>query len=155
MTRAKIENADDLRAEINRFRIQRLELENDLYLTSEKIKAKFRIPAMIYNKVGNFFNSLLGIDDKDPSQKEDTDWVTNIFRVGLPVFLNKYFFPQSGLLMKSVVAMISQKAAKNVNKDSITDLIDKVTDWIKTPKPKTRKEPVLADYGIPPDSETY
>ena len=153
--RAKIENVDDLRSEINRLKIQRLALENDFNQVSEKIKARFRIPAMIYNKVGNFFSSLLGIDNDDPSKKEDTDWVTNIFRVGLPVFLNKYFFPKSGLLMKSVVAMMSQTAAKNVNKDSITDLIDKVTEWIKTPKPKTRKEPVLADYGIPPDSETY
>ena len=153
--RAKIENIDDLRSEISRLRIQRVELENDFLQVSEKIKARFRIPVMIYNKVGNFFNSLLGTDDNDPAKKEDTDWVTNVFRVGLPVALNKYFFPKSGLLLKSVVAMLSQKAAKNINKDSIADLIDKVTDWIKTPKPKTRKEPVLADYGIPPDSETY
>lgn len=153
--RSKIENIDDLRSEISRLRRERMEYENDFHLVTEKIKAKFRIPAMIYNKVGDLINSLFGVDMNDPSNKEDRDWVTNVFRVGLPVFLNKYFFPKSGLIMKSVVALVSQKAAKNVNKDSITDLIDKVADWIKTPKPKKRKEPVLADYGIPPDSETY
>ncbi len=152
--KTRIENLDDLRSEISRLRLQRIEYENDLYQISEKIKTKFHIPVMIYNKVGDFFSSLFGADD-DPRKKEDTDWVTNIFRAGLPVFLNKYFFPKSGFIIKSLVAMVSQKAAKNVNKDSIAELIDKVTDWIKTPKPKTRKEPVLADYGIPPDSETY
>lgn len=153
--RAKIENINDLRSEISRLKAQRVMLENDLHLVIEQVKAKFRIPAMIYHKVGDFFNSLFGSDKDDPVGKEDRDWVTNVFRVGLPVFLNKYFFPKSGLLMKSIVAMVSQKAAKNVNKDSFAEIIDKVTNWIKTPRPKTRKEPVLADYGIPPDSETY
>ena len=153
--RNKIENINDLRSELSRLRAERLEYENDFQQVSEKIKAKFRIPAMIYNRVSDLLNSLLGTDTDDPSGKENRDWVTNIFRVGLPVFLNKYFFPKSGLLMKSLVALVSQKAAKNVNKDSVTDLIDRVADWIKTPRPKKRKEPVLADYGIPPDSETY
>ncbi len=152
--KSKIENLNDLRLEITRLRVQRVEYENDFRQIPERIKAKFHVPIMIYNKVGDVIKSLIGADN-DPAHKDERDWVTNIFRVGLPVFLNKYFFPQSGLLMKSVVAMVSQKAAKNVNKDSIADLIDKVASWIKAPKPKVRKEPVLADYGIPPDSETY
>ena len=153
--RAKIETIDDLRTEIIRRKAQRLELENDLLQVSEKIKTKLRIPVMIYNKAGDFLNSFFGLERDNPAGKENRDWVTNIFRVGLPVFLNKYFFPKSGLLIKSVVAMVSQKAAKNVNKDSITDIIDKVTDWIKSRKSKERKDPLMADYGIPPDSETY
>jgi hypothetical protein len=153
--RAKIETIDDLRTEIIRRKAQRLELENDLLQVSEKIKTKLRIPVMIYNKAGDFLNSFFGLERDNPAGKENRDWVTNIFRVGLPVFLNKYFFPKSGLLIKSVVAMVSQKAAKNVNKDSITDIIDKVTVWIKSRKSKERKDPLMADYGIPPDSETY
>ncbi|MBC7759247.1 MAG: hypothetical protein H7069_10345 [Phormidesmis sp. FL-bin-119] len=153
--RAKIETIDDLRTEIIRRKAQRLELENDLLQVSERIKTKLRIPVMIYNKAGNFLNSFFGVERDDPAGKENRDWVTNIFRVGLPVFLNKYFFPKSGLLIKSVVAMVSQKAAKNVNKDSITDIIDKLTVWIKSRKSKERKDPLIADYGIPPDSETY
>lgn len=152
--KTRIENIDDLSSEISRLRMRRIEYENDFQEISDTIKSKFHLPVMLYTKVTDFFNSLFGGDD-DPRKQEGKDWITNIFRVGLPVFLNKYFFPKSGFLMKSVVAMISQKAAKNVNKDSIAELIDKVTAWIKTPKPKTRKEPVLADYGIPPDSETY
>ncbi len=153
--RTKIQNIDDLRAEQSRLRIQRMEHENDLQLMSEKISEKFHVPIMIFNKLSDFFGSLFGTDKDDPKKQENTDWVTNIFRVGIPVFLNKFLFPRSGFLMKSMVAMVSQTAAKNVNKDSITDIIDKVAGWIKSSKPRTRKEPVLADYGIPPDSETY
>lgn len=153
--RANIQNIDNLRSEIRRLRIQRLEYETDLQLISDKISEKFNVPVMIFNKISDFFGSLFGNDKDNPEKQENTDWVTNIFRVGIPVFLNKFLFHRSGFLMKSVVAMLSQTAAKNVNKDSITDVIDKVSNWIKSSKPRTRKEPVLADYGIPPDSETY
>lgn len=153
--RARIENIDDLRSELNRLKMQRLDHENDFHQVSEKIKAKFHVPVMIYNKVNDFFSSMFGDDKDDRSKKEGTDWVTNLFRVGLPVFLNKYLFPKSSFIMKSVVAMVSQKAAKNVNKDSVSDVIDKISNWIKTSRSKARKEPELADYGIPPDSETY
>lgn len=154
--RAKIQNIDDLRSEMNRLRMERINYENDFHQVAEKVKAKLNVPVRIYKKVTDFFGSFFGGDDTNPTKKENVDWVTNIFRVGLPVFMNKFFFPKSGVFMKSVVAMMSAKAAKNINKDTITDLIEKATEWIKSStKPKSRKDPVLADYGIPPDSETY
>lgn len=153
--RPKIENINDLCAELNRLRAQRLDQEIELTKVTARIKARLHFPVLVYNKISDFFIEMFGNDPEDLTKKEHKDWVTNILRVGLPVALNKFLFPRSGFLFKSVVAMLSQKAAKNVNKDSITDLIDKVSNWIKSSKPKTRKEPVLADYGIPPDSETY
>lgn len=153
--RNKIQNIDDLDAEINRLTKQRLEYENDLQLITDNISAKFNVPVMIFNKISDFFGSLFGNAADNTSKQENTDWVTNVFRVGIPVFLNKFIFPRSGFLLKSVVAMVSQTAAKNVNKDSITEVIDKVANWIKSSKSRTKKDSVLADYGIPPDSETY
>ena len=151
----KIQNIDDLDAEINRVTKQRLEDENDLQLITDNISAKFNIPVMIFNKISDFFGSLFGNPTDNASKQENTDWVTNVFRIGIPVFLNKFIFPRSGFLLKSVVAMVSQTAAKNVNKDTMTEIIDKVANWIKSSKPRTKKDSVLADYGIPPDSETY
>jgi len=153
--RNKIQNIDDLDSEINRLTIQRIEYENDLQLITDKISAKFTTPLMIFNKMSDFWGSLLGNSTEKASKQENTDWVTNVFRVGIPVFLNKFIFPRSGFLLKSVVAMVSQTAAKNVNKDSITEIIDKAANWIRSSKPRTKKDPILADYGIPPDSETY
>ena len=153
--RNKIQNIDDLDAEINRLTKQRLEYENDLQLITDNISAKFNIPVMIFNKINDFFGSLFGNATDNTTKQENTDWVTNVFRVGIPVFLNKFIFPRSGFLLKSVVAMVSQTAAKNVNKDSITEIIDKVANWIKSSKSRTKKDSVIADYGIPPDSETY
>ena len=154
--RAKIENTHELRTELNRLRIQRFEQEIELTKVTARIKARLHFPVLVYNKISDFFIDLFGDDPEDLTKKnERKDWVTNILRLGLPLALNRFLFPRSGLLMKSVVAMVSQNAAKNVNKDSIAGLIDKVTDWIKVRRPRNEKDPVMADYGIPPDSETY
>ena len=154
--RPKIENSHDLRTELNRLRVLRMEQEIELTKVTALIKARLHFPVLVYNKISDFFIALFGDDPEDLTKKGDhKDWVTNIMRLGLPLALNRFLFPRSGFLMKSVVAMVSQKAAKNVNKDSITGLIDKVTDWIKVRKPNNRKDPMMADYGIPPDSETY
>jgi len=153
--RPRIENIDDLRLELNRLKVQRLDQEIELTKVTARIKARLHFPVLVYNKISDFFIEMFGDNPEDLNKTEHKDWITNILRVGLPVALNKFLFPRSGFLMKSVVALVSQKAAKNVNKDSITNVIDKVTDWIKSSKPKVRKKPMLADYGIPPDSETY
>ena len=153
--RPRIENINDLRAEIIRLRAKRLDQEIELTKVTARIKARLHFPVLVYNKISDFFIEMFGDNPENLNKTEHRDWVTNILRVGLPVALNKFLFPRSGFLLKSVVALVSQKAAKNVNKDSITDLFDKVTNWIKISKPTTRKEPVLPDYGIPPDSETY
>ena len=153
--KTKIHNIDDLRAEILRLRIQRSGLENDLKTETRRLTAMFRVPAMLLGKLNDWF-SPFGLAKNNGQGKEDEhDWVTSIFRVGLPVMMNKFVFPQSGFLMKSLVEMISQKAAKTINKDVMSDLIEKFTDWVKSPKQKRRKQTEPDDYGIPPDSETY
>jgi len=69
--------------------------------------------------------------------------------------MNRFLFPKSGFIVKSVIELISQNAAKTVNKDLMGGLLEKLSEWIKSPKTRNKKEPELADYGIPPDSETY
>jgi len=69
--------------------------------------------------------------------------------------MNRFLFPKSGFIVKSVIELISQNAAKTVNKDLMSGLLEKLSEWIKSPTTRNKKEPELADYGIPPDSETY
>ena len=153
--KTKIQNIDDLSSEILRLRLKRVEQENDLQFESKRIAARFRFPIIMLTKLNDWFGVINGNEDEDNHKKGQHDWVTNAFRIGLPVFMNKFIFPKSGFIMKSLVELLSQKAAKTLNKDMLTDLIDKVSDWISTSKDGKRKAKVLPDYGIPPDSETY
>lgn len=145
--RTKIENIDDLRAEIDRLSQDRVLLEADLKHQAENIVAKIKAPFLLINKLSQF----LGIG----RDKQEGDWVSSIFRIGLPVLLNRYIFPKSGFIMKTILALITQNAAKIINKDFVSKLIEKISDWVKKSGEKSKKEPKMADYGIPPDSETY
>ena len=152
--KTKIENIKDLRSEILRLKLQRYEQESILESEIKKITDVFKFPSMILHKISSLFGSDQHTGGKTDQVKDGHDWVTNALRLGLPVFLNKFVFRKSGFIMKSVVALVSQKAVTSVNKDLITEWIDKASKWIKGNKPKKRKVS-SPDYGIPPDSETY
>jgi len=152
--RTKIHNSDDLRMEILRLRTLRYGIEDKLKIETDKIVGKFHLPLMLLRKVNNWVSPMFK-DNRNEPGRLNQDWVTSIFKIGLPVVMNKFLFPRSGFLLKSVVELLSQNTAKTVNKDVVTDLINKFSDWIKTSKRKKKLGPATDDYGIPPDSETY
>jgi hypothetical protein len=149
--KSKIENIDDLRSEILRLKLQRFHHEAVIEQDINKIKDKFRIPTLLLNK----FNAWFG-DNSQGVDKTSSDWVTNTLRIGLPLALNKMVFGKSGFIIKSLVALLSQKAAASVNKDIVTNWIDTASNWIRGATTSRRaKSRHPHDYGIPPDSETY
>ena len=149
--KSKIENIDDLRSEILRLKLQRFQHEAIIEEDINKIKDKFRLPSILLGKVNAWFGAHAPEGDKT-----NHDWVTNALRIGLPVALNKMVFGKSGFIIKSLVALLSQKAAASVNKDIVTNWIDTATNWIKgATKSRREKSKLSHDYGIPPDSETY
>ena len=156
--KSRINNIDDLRSEILRLKLERFQqeavLEDDVKIIVSKIKAPFRF----IHKFTAWFGPGKGTDvtvAEHDHEQNHPDWLTNVMRVGLPVLLNKVVFRNSGFIMKSLVTILSQKAAKNVSKDSVAGLIDKGAEWIRSFKNKKPVKRYQADYGIPPDSETY
>ena len=152
----RIENLTDLRAEILFLTVKRSQQESALSDEVEKIKRKLEAPKHFIQKVLNLItgdNAPKNAKLQNP--EEHQDWITSAFRVGIPVLLNKVLFRQSGFIIKTLVALLSQKAAVNVNKDILTEWTQKATHWIKNFKSKRRRPAVVTDYGIPPDSETY
>jgi len=135
--RTKILNSDDLRMEILRLRIVRSEIEGELKFETDRIANRFRVPLMLFSKVNNWVSPMFKSSTNEPGSL-DQDWVTSIFKVGLPVVMNKFIFPRSGFLLKSMVELLSQNTAKTINKDVVTDLINKFSEWIKSTKRKKK-----------------
>jgi len=152
--RTRIQNSEDLRMEILRLRTVRSEIEGDLKAETDRISNRFRVPLMLFSKVNDWVTPMFKPSKNEPGSLNQ-DWVTSIFKIGLPVMMNKFIFPRSGFLLKSVVELLSQNTAKTVNKDVLTDLINKFSEWIKSDKRRKKQEPAIDDYGIPPDSESY
>jgi hypothetical protein len=149
--RTKIQNTDDLQAEIERLDRVRIEMEAGLKIEAEIIIAKIKAPFQLLSKLHDF----LGFGKDKSQSKEGGDWVSSIFQIGLPVLLTKFLFPKSGLIVKSIIELISQNTAKSMNKDFMSNILDKLSNWIKSRSSKNKRENEMADYGIPPDSETY
>lgn len=142
--RRKITNLVELQLEISRLKVdtqfKELHLKNE---ASDYIK-QFS-PSHLIKK---FFNSdnLKDIDDK-------TNISGKVMSLILPLLLNKTLFRGSGLITKAVGALISGKIGKSLDADSITSAFNSVKS-IFTSKKRVRPAK-FADYGIPPDSETY
>jgi len=152
--RTRIQNSDDLRTEILRLRTLRSEIEGELKYETDRIASRFRVPLMLFSKINDWVSPMFKPNRNEPGSLQQ-DWVTSIFRIGLPVVMNKFIFPKSGFLLKSVVEYLSHILAKTINKYILRDLINQFSKWIKSTKRKKKQDPGIDDYGIPPDSETY
>ncbi len=147
--KTKIENIEDLHLEIVRLEFQCAQQEAVLVCHIKSTINKFRVPNMLLNKLQSWFGG--GAGEKN---KEEHDWVNNTLHAVLPIALDKLFFRKSSFVVKTLVALIAQNTASFITKDTITEIVKHVTEWIKNTKAKQAEKRDL-DFGIPPDSETY
>lgn len=152
---SKIKNLDDLRLEIARLKSLAKEQEdylNDQYhLFNDKLAAPVRF-------VKSLISWVPGTDlmkNLFTKGKKDEDWVSKALRIGLPVVLNRVFLRKAGFLKRALVTLLSQQAAGALTKDRISEVINKVADFIRPAKRSKHTVRRKVDYGIPPDSETY
>ena len=138
----------ELQAEIQFLKVQQFKQE-------EFLKEQLSSPKAIFNTLGGLFKTTSG---KHSFLKDfvNQDFITNISRVILPLFLNGVVFKKSGLIMKTLITFLSQKAASHVNSNALSGIVDKVSGFFKKKSSGVKDSALKAkDYGIPPDSEAY
>jgi len=152
---SKIKNLDDLRLEIVRLKALAKEQEDYLsdqyHLFNDKLAAPLRF-------VKSLISWVPGVDlakNLFAKGKKDEDWLSKALRIGLPVVLNRFFLRKAGFLKRTLVTLLSQQAAGALNKDRISEVINKVADFIRPTQRGKHSVRRKVDYGIPPDSETY
>src|SRR6476659_168156 len=109
--KTKIENIEQLRAEIAILKLKRA--EDEIYFNQSYQKAKniAEMPARWFNNALSF----LGLNSDGDKTKVKADWITSLGRIALPFLLNKTILRGRGLLFKGLISLISQKTinAKN------------------------------------------
>src|SRR5476651_1654753 len=102
---APITNINELREEIERLRLKKQFQESEL-------KHHFNSPANIFNTVRSLFSRSNTVPAGQITSGVDVfSWLSKLL---LPLTLNKTLFRKSNLIVKSVVALISQKLASQV-----------------------------------------
>src|SRR5690606_29348118 len=165
----KIHNIAELKEEIRR--LTQLKNEQEAYLSNQylllrkKIETPSRLLGMLTSSipgvdmVKGLFSSVLSKEKSDGK----SDWLTNTLRVGLPLVLNKTLLKNVGWLKKTLVLLLSERAAGQVNQDKIGNVITKIADFVRPNKKKKQHhdlpplegtQPEVPDFGIPPNSET-
>lgn len=153
MIKSKIENLEQLRAQIAVLKLKKAEDEIYFNQSYQKIKGVVETPARWFNNALSF----LGLNSSEGDKsKIKADWITSAGRIALPFLLNKTILRGSGFFTKAIISLISQKTvnSKNFNKDVLSHWIDNITGWIESTS-KDKKKAKNIDYGIPPESETY
>ncbi|WP_461788859.1 hypothetical protein [Pedobacter sp.] len=143
MRNKDIKSLDELKLELKQLKSEYL-LKETLLKEDVRSYVKQFSPMKL---ITDFFSpkSLLKLDEK-------TNLSGSIMSLILPMFLNKTVFRGSGFLTKSVAALVSGKLGKSLDAESITGIVGKIKSLFGS---KKKKDVNFADYGIPPDSETY
>lgn len=85
---------------------------------------------------------------------EKTNISSKVLSIALPMVLNSTFFKGSGLITKSIAALVSGKIGKSLDAESLSGMFNGIKSLFSSKKKKD-KDVKFVDYGIPPDSETY
>ncbi|TJZ62083.1 hypothetical protein FAZ15_06110 [Sphingobacterium olei] len=170
----KINNIVELKLEIAR--LKKLKSEQELYLDTQytlmrtKLETPYRVIRTItsqipgYGLVKGLISSASNMDsDNNMKKGSSSDWLTRTLQLGLPFVLNKTFLKKSGWLKKSLVLLASETAAGQINQNSVTGVISKITEFVKPNKkrkkhkdvPPLEEEPDVINFGVAPGGETY
>ncbi|HWZ35354.1 MAG TPA: hypothetical protein VNW51_04305 [Mucilaginibacter sp.] len=117
MADLQINSHADLKNEI--YRLQGLEREK-----GRALRARFNGPGAILQLIFSIFSKNELTDEKDGGIFKQ-DFIGVLSRFVLPFALNRTLFRNSGLIIKTIVGLISQKASLYISEDSVESVWDK------------------------------
>lgn len=135
MNKPRITSIGDLRSEIIRLRAEVEEREFSIQRDVNHWVEQMRIPLDMLKKISSWFTG-----EKGNKEAIASDWVTTLAQLGFPYLLNSIFFKKSGIVMKALIALVSQQAVKGINVDTITSWIEKISHWIRKEGKKKEQE---------------
>ncbi|MCC2600448.1 hypothetical protein [Sphingobacterium sp. FBM7-1] len=152
MNSQKINNLQDLKAEIGRLNIRRKEQEAYLSDQYELLKVKVAAP---FRFVSRLTSHVPGVDMfKDLTsgvakavQRKDADWLTRVLQIGAPIVLNSTVLRKANWFKKAMVLLASETAIGQVNQDKISGFVNKITSFIQ-PKKRKKKQRIEDEEAI-------
>ncbi|MCY4780853.1 hypothetical protein ORI89_14430 [Sphingobacterium sp. UT-1RO-CII-1] len=146
-----IRSVRDLKAEIARLTLRKTEQEaylSDQYrLLNKKINGPIRFFNTLVSYVpgtGVLRGVVSGVRQTVTGNNKDADWLTKVLSLAAPFVLNSTLLKKSGWLKKALVLIASEKAVGQINQNSISNVITKVSSFI-SPKNKKKKKKTVVD----------
>ena len=119
----QINNIEDLRLEI--YRLKMVEEQQ-----AQAIRRRFSSPSAIFSTVFSLFPKSQNPDGTKGGGIFHLDFVQMISSFLLPLTLNKTLFRRSNFLIKGLVTMVTRRASRFINEESVTNIWDKVKSFV-------------------------
>ncbi|MDB4901230.1 MAG: hypothetical protein JWQ63_511 [Mucilaginibacter sp.] len=118
-----VKNIDDLRLEI--YRLKGLEEQQSFAL-----RQRFNSPLAIFSTIFSLIPKSQGTNGLKSGGLFNIDIVQLMSSFLLPFTLNKTLFRRSNFLIKGLVRIVSRRASRFINEDSVSSIWDKVKSFI-------------------------
>jgi hypothetical protein len=124
-------NLAELRAEKKKLRWEIAVREAELETELKQLQSMVNTPLRWVRSIRNLFSQ---------NESGQSDIVSTLAQLGLPILLNSVIFKKSSMVLKGLVAIISQQVARGLTAKNVASWMDTIMDWVKkTEKPGTKK----------------
>jgi hypothetical protein len=115
-------NLAELRAEKKKLRWEIAVREAELETELKQLQSIVNTPLRWFRSIKNLFSQ---------NESGQSDIVSTLAQLGLPILLNSVIFKKSSMVLKSLVAIISQQVARGLTAKNVASWMDTIMDWVK------------------------
>jgi hypothetical protein len=121
----------ELRAEKKKLRWEIAVREAKLETELKQLQSMINTPLRWFRSIKNLFSQ---------NESGQSDIVSTLAQLGLPILLNSVIFKKSSMVLKGLVAIISQQVARGLTSKNVASWLENLMDWVKkTEKSGTKK----------------
>jgi len=115
-------NLAELRAEKKKLRWEIAVREAELETELKELQSMVNTPLRWLRSIKNLFSQ---------NESGQSDIVSTLAQLGLPILLNSVIFKKSSMVLKGLVAIISQQVARGLTAKNVASWMDTLMDWVK------------------------
>jgi hypothetical protein len=112
----------ELRAEKKKLRWEIAVREAELETELKQLQSMVNTPLRWFRSIKNLFSQ---------NESGQSDIVSTLAQLGLPILLNSVIFKKSSMVLKSLVAIVSQQVARGLTAKNVASWMDTLMDWVK------------------------
>jgi hypothetical protein len=119
-------------------RAEKKKLRWEITVREAELEAELKQLQSIVNTPFRWVRTIRNLFSHNESGKSDI--VSTLAQLGLPILLNSVIFKKSSMVLKGLVAIVSQQVARGLTAKNVASWLETLMDWVKkTEKSGTKK----------------
>ena len=125
-------------------RAEKKKLRWEITVREAELEAELKQLQSIVNTPFRWVRTIRNLFSQNESGKSDI--VSSLAQLGLPILLNAVIFKKSSMVLKGLVAIVSQQVARGLTAKNVASWLETLMEWVrKTEKSGAKKAGEPAD----------